>query len=374
MKLVLILTFLAHVSVAHIGSAIMDIKAFQVDSKAGKKLVSSARALEDNFDDAMVATHSIVFQACHTSISWTDDGYAQVSLVSFVLCPSDSCSDGTCSSEYYGEYLVDIITFVDAYMEYKLEALAYKCETMRESCGCDDDSASCLYYCYKDYDNDEWELCLGLDGDGEEQLGECQRFEIPEADDDANNQQDEEEEERELFMGPTCGASGNGIFLTLFADEECTVAVEGANSVYYQAMGKSMPYREDDGGTGIVDNECISCKEIDEDGNDDDAADEDNVSRMCEEIYEASTKCETNMVYNYYKNEAGCNYLESVKADSSASYNSVLSSNSWAYIATMFVGLTVAAVAAVHFVRKRRGKFESSRATPLVESEMTQQN
>ena len=139
-------------------------------------------------------------------------------------------------------------------------------------------------------------------------------------------------------------------------------------------MQKDMTYREDDGGTGLIDNECISCTEFDEDGeqNDDNAADA--VSEMCAAVYEASTKCETNMIYNYYKNEAGCTYLESVKADSSSSYNSVLSSNSWAYIATMFLGLTVAVVAAVHFVRKRRGKFESSRATPLVESEMTQQN
>lgn len=132
MKLLLCLSLIAAV-VAGTKKVSGSIKA---GSAAGQKLISSSRGLEDNFDEAFVATHSVLFESCHQSSSWTEDGYVQVDMVRYILCPTDSCYSGGCSSSSYGEYVVDMNTFVDAYMEYQLEALAYKCETMREACGC----------------------------------------------------------------------------------------------------------------------------------------------------------------------------------------------------------------------------------------------
>jgi hypothetical protein len=52
----------------------------KANSKAARSLMAKAmktgeqRRLEDNFDEAVVASHSVVFESCHNVTTWTDEG------------------------------------------------------------------------------------------------------------------------------------------------------------------------------------------------------------------------------------------------------------------------------------------------------------
>jgi hypothetical protein len=365
MKLAFSLSLVAVAAAA--GTKNMDFSAFQAGSSAGRGLLASSRALEDGFEEAFVAAYSIIFQGCHTTSSWSEDGYAQSILVSFQLCPTSYCSSSGCSSSAYGEYVVDMNTFVDAYMEYQLEARQYKCETMIENCGCGDENSSyCLYYCFKDYDDDAWALCGNFqegnnnDQQGEGGYGECQRFEIQTDDDGRRLDQDEKEE---YFIGPYCGAGGTGIFLTLFSDEECSMAVSNAVSIYKAAAGTAMPYSSE----SLVVSDCVSCLEMQ--SSDDDGQDADAVTRLCQETYAAAAKCETNMD-SYYKITTGCSLVSSVKSMSesmSGSYHTTSVSTAAGFVAAIAAVVGTTAL----IIRRKRRKAASSKTTPLVEAELS---
>ena len=56
-----------------------------------------------------------------------NDGMVKQGLVRFTLC-TEGC--GSCS----GEYAVDMMEFLDAYTESKMDTLEYQCEMIRERC------------------------------------------------------------------------------------------------------------------------------------------------------------------------------------------------------------------------------------------------
>lgn len=72
-----------------------------------------------------------------------DDGMGKSSLVRFTLC-TEGC--GSCS----GEYAVEMLEFIDAYTESKMDALDYQCELIRERCYCQNGNwEQCFYDCYE---------------------------------------------------------------------------------------------------------------------------------------------------------------------------------------------------------------------------------
>ena len=69
-------------------------------------------------------------------------------LARFALCPTSGncgmCQDG-------GEYVMNMETFVDAFIEARLTEKEYACESVRESCDCEgtDDEETCEAVCYE---------------------------------------------------------------------------------------------------------------------------------------------------------------------------------------------------------------------------------
>lgn len=134
----------------------MEIKA---GSKFGQMIMGKARALENNQQDASwIANYSIKYHSCSSLIQIGDgeggnnkDGgsalYTQ-NLIKFSLCPTnegcDSCKTGVAT------YVVNMLDFIDAYTEAKLEEQEYACETVRENCYCADgnDDQYCENLCY----------------------------------------------------------------------------------------------------------------------------------------------------------------------------------------------------------------------------------
>lgn len=346
------------------------------DSKMGNTLLSKARKLEqaeDEVDFTWVAGYSIIFQGCHHVSQWNADADGEEDvkietkrLVRFRLCPTGYCSEtnaGGCSSGY-GDYIVDMAEYLEAYLQAVEQQNEWMCQNLEENvCACNDDDQNqqgddfdeekCMYDCYvangvedicaenNPYEDDEaqqekFEL---------QEYIECKNWEAPE--DDNGRRKLEEEEEIEYFMGPYCDNNGGEIHLGLFTDDACTnFAADddmGGTTVYYAAVGEYPPYSSPSK-QSVVAFKCMSCEEPaeeDENNNGNDADDEDRVTEFCEQIYQKAGKCESGLSIDD-PNENACNYMEGIKITRK---NGVISSSGGGAnkTATIFIGIFVVA-------------------------------
>jgi hypothetical protein len=358
------------------------VKDMKANSKLGQSLLSKARKLEQaedgEVDFTWVADFSIKFQGCHHVSQWNADADEEEDvkistkrLIRFRLCPANSCSAtnaGGCSSGY-GDYIIDMNTYLDSYFEAVEQYNEYKCEyIMQMVCDCDNDDGKgddfdeeiCQYDCYAAQgvtdicsennpynDDEEKEEAFEL-----REYMECANWEAPESDEDQGRKL--EEEEVEYFMGPYCAEQGGAIFLGLFTDDTCTTFADdyGGKETYFSLAGESMPYASE----SVVGMECVSCKEpedFNEDGNDNE--DEDAVIEMCEQIYQSAGKCEKNLGISDPNNNA-CTYMEGIKI---VRKNGVveLKSSTANKSASVFIGLFVVAfvllAAYVYYLRTK---------------------
>lgn len=336
----------------------------RAESKVGKNLLSKARRLDGGNDDMSWATkYSLQFQKCATSTDYYGgyfggnqdnnndnnqrynyNGVYEQRLVHFKLCPTDSCESG-CSEG--GDYVIDMNVFVQAYMEYKVEAQEAECEYVAENCYCENanDDEACEAQCYKDagiysqcvdQDNQNNNGQQGDDFQVEEAL-ECARLDVDE--DAANyyayqnggnnyngnyNGNNNNQQEMEFFVGPYCSANGQSILLGMFMDEVCSYpAPEGTYENFN--YGNALPYSSE----SIVSNECISCKQVDNDNNNNNNNNNGNdqyqnynqnqeeaeVLEVCERLYEDAGKCESNLnIYGMYPTTLACDFISGLKA------------------------------------------------------------
>lgn len=129
------------------------------NSELGNRLLKSATVVKEarhleqgDRDVTFIANYNLKYLGCSSLASMSGEGgggdegvlYTQ-HLVRFALCP-DSCS--SCANG--GEYVVNMMEFVDTYTESILEAQEYACEMVRENCYCDNanDDDVCEAQCY----------------------------------------------------------------------------------------------------------------------------------------------------------------------------------------------------------------------------------
>lgn len=348
MKFAAILTALPAVTMA------MDIPNVDIDatSKAGSKILSKARRLEDNgdFSATWVSGYSLKFHSCTSSQDYYGgyfangegedandggnyyynneqrDGYQGMyvkQLVHFRLCPSGSCA--FCQNG--ADYVVDLSDFVDAYLEAKMTAMQYKCEQVRENCYCENaySKDACLYGCMTNAGMGESDCAE--EGDGEFNLQESVECSALSLDADAVKQyyyangqgqqqggQEGGQNMESVYVGPYCASNGRSIHLGVFRDETCSFP---APKGIYEALhyGNSLPYAK----KSLVDSGCVSCKEptAANDQNEWDQQDADSVTQVCSTLYSSAAKCEENLKgYMAYRDNYGCTYIKSLKATS----------------------------------------------------------
>jgi hypothetical protein len=150
----ILLAFLAAVASAKSIVPDFDISA---DSKFGQRLLSKARALENQDRDVtFVAKYSIKYTGCATLVTLNQEGNGNndggilqsQNLAKFSLCPTDG-ECGTCKGG--ADYVINMMEFMDAWTEYKMTAEEYACENIRENCYCNNmynDDQACENYCY----------------------------------------------------------------------------------------------------------------------------------------------------------------------------------------------------------------------------------
>mmetsp|Transcript_14647 Transcript_14647/g.20900 ORF Transcript_14647/g.20900 Transcript_14647/m.20900 type:complete len:422 (-) Transcript_14647:112-1377(-) len=328
-----------------LGSALLS-SATRIDTEIG-------RDLEDGDDQSWLANYAIKFQGCHHVKQWNEnvDGEEDVRLqsyrlVRFRLCPANSCSSrsGSGCGRGYGEYIVDLDTYVKAYTQAARHASEYECQLyMYKHCDCqenddkgdDFDKEICEYQCFSKgrqsrcidrnpyYDDDD-------DKDDYERMvekyveGGCREFEIPEYDDDDGNRRLDEDEEIQYYIGPYCADQGGKIYLGMFTDDTCTNFADssGGRTTYKTLMrGISLPYSTH----SVVGMDCVSCleqrdpnKQQENNNNNNNGNDEVRISNGCAKTYKYAGKCETNLDMDRnggpsYINEAACYFIDGVK-------------------------------------------------------------
>ena len=308
-------------------------------SKIGTRLMSKARRLEnanEEIDYTWVADMSLKFQGCYHTQQWNGeaDGDEDVRistqrLVRFRLCPTSECSMESAAgcSEGYGDYLIGMEEYLEAYFEAVEQDQEYNCEYEKEygDCLCENngddgfDEEICEYDCYM---SKGMEYCVDRnpynDDDEEEEkwelreMAECRNYEF-----ENNNNRRLEQEEVEYYVGAYCSENGGNIYLGLFTEDTCSQFADeygGRETFASLTYGKALPYSD----STMVGTECMSCKEpadADENG-DGDNEDGDQVKESCEQLYEAAGKCEAGLAASgtvAYPNNYACNFMQGIK-------------------------------------------------------------
>ena len=282
----------------------INIKDFPANTTAGKGLLSAARNgnrnLEDSMGDDYLGDYSIKFQDCHSVTEWNGDdntdgdgdgdgetGTRVLSrrLVRFRLCPTSSCDHNVatgCTSRY-GDYVVDINTFVYYYLTAQADANDDIDEYCEEECEDDDGAGNCSAKCLKtngyvsfndassSLDPADYAMCGAFDN---------------------------------YYLGPYCSNDGQSIHLGLFSEDSCSTFVSCDKSCFYSAYGYNLPYAS----TSLVSDQCLSCA----DGTINNGYGENEAREDCMYIYSDTGKCETKM-YIDYPNESACTYVQGLK-------------------------------------------------------------
>ena len=229
----------------------------------------------------------------------------------FRLCPSDTCATDSaygCKSGY-GDYVVSMDTYLQAYLDSVQQDQEYNCEYARSNeCGCynnGDDYGTfekCEYDCFM---NKGMEYCVDNN---------------PYAEDGG---QQEEEDDWDLmdmvqcqqlnggsyYTGAYCSSDGGSIVMGVFTDDSCSNLsdVYGGQDMYTTITGKELPHST----TTLIGNECMSCMEG-ADANYNDQQDADAVKEGCETLYLQAGKCEQGLNGGGSGNNNACQYMEGI--------------------------------------------------------------
>jgi hypothetical protein len=345
-----------------------------------------------------ISSYSVKFEKCQFVKSYDDDladdedsttVLATKRFVVFRLCPENSCS--SCNYNY-GEYIVDLETYLESTVEYQQELQQDMCDACQE-CGNWNDQ----------YQNGEERKLQDYSVDCDTCYTECQKIENMGENGyiDATNflectmiYNPDDDGKTGLYAGPMCASSGSKIKIGVFSDQYCNV-LDSSKDVDDYLM-------DDDGAqvnlshallkTVYAEDSCVSCTKVDND-NDNDGDNEDNdqaaeVLDMCQTLYEDAAKCEKThgfdngySSYDGYANqlaqeEVVCDYIDSIKAGSydekgeivvnggnSASGGGAKTTGGQKFALTFFVAGTVGLAAFAGMLHSKLTKGSSGLAT-----------
>lgn len=301
------------------------------NAKRVSSLLGAAKTIrrldEDEEEEIDISGYTIVFQKCQfiksydADLAQEEDSETVLAVKRFVLfrlCPTETnCKSG------YGEYLVDMETYLEVAVEYFGEYQENMCNACQEACQYDDDNGRKLRFLESDCDTcmDECDKIENMEDNGYIDASnyiECQQ--IYESDDDANDVA--------YYAGAMCASSGEKIKIGVFLDEECSQLDTSKSVEDYLEYKLSHGLMKN-----IYSSSGVSCTEYnwDAENEDDAAADDDEeeeiaTTEMCQELYEAAAKCES--PYNFadgyasyegYENQASqeslvCDYIDTLSS------------------------------------------------------------
>jgi len=326
-------------------------KATTHSSLRGEEIVPHSRRLGDDDDDAYynwnalevdIAEYSLKYHKCTTMKllpSGNDnnnnndysnsDPFTAMTFVTFRLCPTDSCSaDGWsgCRSTY-GEYMMELTTFLASQIQYDEEIFEQYCNYC-ETCMYFENyfygnnrnlnTHACKYYddcsvyedvCFQndddDNDNDDGVTSLTY-----EDLYQCIPIDdVVDDDDDGGNGQ-------QYYLGLACDTD---LEMAIYSDDACTKLL-GMGDAVYNITGQELSVSEDVLGSFLT-QDCISCRESDRPYkiSYSDENDGDDILEVCEDVYLSSARCDERLWEHEYSTagekdnaDATCDYIENL--------------------------------------------------------------
>jgi len=326
------------------------------DSSLGQELLKQSRFLGGGNNNnnqqqqqqyspyKWMQTYSLKFQGCSQISQWNDyvqeDADVRIStkrLARYRLCPTDSCSSTNAAgcTAGYGDYIVDLHTFVYYFMKNKEYTKAYNCNyALNYACPCNNnggnnnnggqcDNTQCLK-------TNGYEYCINYNanngGNQENDNGfvvdnyfSCSEFKSGDV---------------SYYIGPYCNNQGNRILMGLFSDDTCTTILD--SSKFDTMTGMALPYHN----VSMVDTECTSCKDevIQNNKNNYAVYDGTGVRQLCSKNYVSSGKCEERLESGITINTNGCTYMDGIKMTRT---NGVIFSTvpSKSKVASAFIGI-----------------------------------
>lgn len=334
---------------------------------------SQLRRLDENQDYQVdISSYSVKFEKCQFVKSYDDElaededsetVLATKRFVIFRLCPDSACS--SCNYNY-GEYLIDLDTYLQSTVEYFQNYQEEMCNSCDENCQAaeeqdaeEEDAAEEEQAEEEDAGEGEQDAEGEQDGEGRKKrklarktrklqyyntdcetcYDECQKIENMEDNGylDATNflecemiYDPEDDNRGALYAGPICASSGSKIKIGVFTDEECLYLDSSKEVDDYLVNGDGNQMKLSHALLKMTYSEtCISCKEpeeYDENNQGNDAEDGDQVIELCEELYDEAAKCEKthgfdNGYADYYgyenqlaNEEVVCDFLQSLKS------------------------------------------------------------
>jgi hypothetical protein len=299
----------------------------QISAASASEIVSKARQLENNnnnqADYSWIANYDIKFNGCYTGSAYQNDqGFRNMLLAKFQLCPSGSgskCKNG-------GDYVVSMQDFVETYYEAKMNAQQYKCTNTYETCAyyCNGSGyySNCLSSCFskagvdysycstyypngnnnnknnKNQDFEVWRYieCNSINGGGNNNKNQ---------NNNRNNNGYDNNGNPYYYVGAYCAKNGAEVRLGLFSDWKCTSPVSA--STYETLTGYTLPYTEQ----SMIGTEALECKSHNNNNNNKNNNNnngQDQALEVCQKVYQASAKCETNLQISS-KDTSACPYV-----------------------------------------------------------------
>jgi len=285
----------------------------QISATSASNIISKARELNQNNNNqayyySWMANYDIKFTGCYTGSAYQNDqGFRNMLLAKFQLCPSGSsskCKNG-------GDYVVSMQDFVETYYEAKMNAQQYQCTNTYDTCtyycqgqeyydtclsGCFSKAGVDYSYCSTYYPNgnnnnknnkkDDFEVwryieCNSINGGGNNNRNQ---------NNNRNNNGYDNNGNTYYYVGAYCAKNGAEVRLGLFSDWKCTAPV--SVSTYETLTGYSLPYTT----SSMIGTEALACKSHNNDNkNNNNNNGQDQALEVCQKVYQASAKCETNL-------------------------------------------------------------------------------
>lgn len=329
----------------------------------GAKVV---RALEQNVQQEEyqvdISSYSVKFEKCQFIKSYDDDlaqneesdtVLATKRFVVFRLCPNNSCS----SCNYgYGEYIVDLETYLEATVQYQQQVQQEMCNACAE-CG--------------NWNGDQGEQEVEQEADQEVEenadqdaganrklaqysvdcdscYSECMKIENMQANGyiDATNflqcqmiYDPADDGKAALYAGPMCASQGYKIKIGVFTDENCNNndSSKDVDDYLVNGDGYAMKLSHALLKTVYAADSCVSCTAADGQNQNADGQEQGaQVLDMCGQLYEAAAKCEKShgfdngfSGYDGYENQVAnegvvCDFIDSIGAGSYDEYGEIV--------------------------------------------------
>ncbi|KAL9188279.1 hypothetical protein ACHAXT_006657 [Thalassiosira profunda] len=241
-----------------------------------------------------LSAYSIKFEKCQFIQQFAEEMNEDIDsiletkrFVIFRLCPNNSCAS---CDEGYGEYLIDMETYLESTLQQKEEEQEQYCQACEE-CG-NDDAAADNGRRLVDVDcNTCYTQCQNIENMEENGYVDAAEYV------DCQKVYENQNTGLVYYAGAICTNGGSRIKVGLFTDQQCTQLDSNADMAKYlknnDGYNVKMSYHLLKQ-TFPADQCVASCAQADENAADDDAnAAQAETAEVCQELYEAAGKCES---------------------------------------------------------------------------------